>query len=212
MLVQLPRLLLLSSAAILTVIQGPATQDQTITAAAAYFEEGNLISFDETSQILNAPWNVSTQEVITNIRRAKSAASSHGHHTENTILQASPNPSVRSELESKKQSSPCQRPQYESAWSIKRDFFPAKKQASSPLPTSMKPSHHIPLLTDTVIPIRLSATNALRSVTLRARQDGPEPLVLSPFDPDNPTFQALDFFDPDILPHGKFKCPHPGCG
>jgi hypothetical protein len=47
---------------------------------------------------------------------------------------------------------------------------------------------------------------------IHALQQGSGELVLSPFDPDNPMFRAPDFFDPNILPSGRYKCPHLGCG
>jgi hypothetical protein len=150
--------------------------------ASSDFEAGNLISFDETSQILKDPWNVPSQRIVKGVK-----------HGNSTVSQAS---SVNGP----------NNPQQKPAWSVKKDLFPATNtpvslSASSAMPPRFKQSSNA-----------VKVLPPVQNEVQQTRQDGPKPLVLSPFDPDNPTFRANTFFDPDILPLGKYKCPHTGCG
>ncbi|EHK99365.1 hypothetical protein M7I_4769 [Glarea lozoyensis 74030] len=93
-------------------------------------------------------------------------------------------------------------PQLKSAWSTKKDLFPSTEKVTPSVGFANPP---LPEPSSTIVNTGTPPQN-------EARRDGPKPLVLSPFDPDNPTFRADSFFDPDILPLGKYKCPHTGCG
>lgn len=166
------------------------------------FEDEDLISFDETSQILSAPWHLSTREVVSSIRKARAAASSSSG---GVILLENDFPTLPLQATSTVSAKPIppavlpsSRPR--AAWGAKATM-PATKPAR-PVAKKMLPKSIVTAVT--------VATEALKAVRLGPGL-GPK-AVAAPanpeFHPDIGGFKAQMFWIPML---DKFKCPHLGC-